>query len=221
MACACRHPCPCRRRRYPSRSRRVEASYGDTSLLRSVGHAVLSNLVFGACGDKYKDYLSVGGNDPAEPCGAGGLWACSGNEAKQWEARADEVFGLVLNAWNQLMAVENQTGDYTASDKVRGQADAFWAQHQAMTRLRAISGPFHVMAVVQSAYDVTRAGTCTLERINGALASVGGGSVEPPQAHEDEGILDDLGDGAAGLSTALLLGGGLVLAVLALGGRSR
>lgn len=137
-----------------------------------------------ACGERYQDLLTVNGNPADKPCG---IWSnvggCTTAQATAWNARADEVWYLVRAAWNSLMDLENARQDWTLSRSLRPQVDEFERSAENMVRWSWLSIEFNT-TVVDSAVGVVRQGACALDRLNNAIASLNGGSIEPGASSE-------------------------------------
>ena len=140
-----------------------------------------------ACGDRYLHLLIVDGNPSDQPCGLATLAGagCSVYHAQAWNKRADEVWYLVRESWNQLIRLENARGDWASSTALLAQVESFERASEQMMRWSwwgIAKGDVltYNKEVVASAIDVVRAGACTLERLADAIEQLSPGSTIEP-----------------------------------------
>lgn len=173
---------------------KIAIGVGATAIAATVGYLVYDKLTEkkpsasvpkGSCGARYADLIQASdGRTPDAPYSSvipgAPLW-CNEPDAQAWYAQATHIFKLQRAAWNELIGVENETGDHERSRKISPSATAYENAYFALD-----DPDFYMVfsaggcAEAIDAYIANmRMGVCVLDRLNQALEDLGSGTIDP------------------------------------------
>ncbi len=134
-----------------------------------------------ACGDKYSHLLRAsGGRTVDEPFSN---W-CNEVDAEAWYGQATHVHKLQVEAWNALMKIENEKGEWPHIDKLKPAAEAYDAAYKSLPEPSAwmAFGMAGCAEAVEEMIGNIRQGACVLEQLNDGISSYGVAPVDPGAA---------------------------------------
>lgn len=129
-----------------------------------------------ACGDRYKHLLQASGGRTFDAPFS--TW-CNEPDAEAWFGQATYVFSLQRAAWNALMAIANESKDWTWTDKLEAPATAYEDLYNGLPTpsfWMAFGGGDCAEAVEQYKANILQ-GACVLEQLNDAITESSGGKI--------------------------------------------